>query len=103
MDSASRMAFQAVGFQQQAGPGQAAYMDYSSPSSRMSTGKNKVRDVWAVNLDKEFGILRKLVDHFPIIALVSAPLLGRILYSLEKLRVLIADQCVDRALNFQGS
>jgi hypothetical protein len=72
MDPAPRMAFhQAASFQQQAGPSQGSYMDYSSPSSRMSTGKNKIRDVWASELEQEFGTLRKLVDHFPIIALVS--------------------------------
>jgi len=43
-------------------------------SARAATNKNRIRDVWAGNLEEELAILRCLVDRYPYIAMVRTKL-----------------------------
>ena len=73
-----RLAFQGAGFQQQHqqqtpqqqhASAQHLGMEYS-PNVRAQPNKGRIREVWKHNLHEEMATLRKLVDHYPYIAMV---------------------------------
>lgn len=69
-----RLAFQgATGFQQQQQHGQAQHalgVEYP-PNVRAQSNKGRIREVWKHNLHEEMATLRRLVDSYPYIAMVS--------------------------------
>lgn len=74
-----RLAFQGAGFQQQQqqqtqqqhGSAQHALGVEYSPNVRAQPNKGRIREVWKHNLAEEMATLRKLVDHYPYIAMVG--------------------------------
>lgn len=76
----ARLAFQGAGFQQQHqqqaqqqqhGSTQHALGVEYSPNVRAQPNKGRIREVWKQNLHEEMATLRKLVDHYPYIAMVG--------------------------------